>query len=282
MTAWTATVGEVTGRGVGAAVAARGGWRGWMVRAAAIALAAAEAMSFLDHLDELRRRLIWSLVAVAVAFGACWIFADDLYAIASAPIRSHAGVTLAVFRPQDIFALYFKVTAVAAIFLASPFILWQAWLFVSPGLHAHERRYAVPVVLATTMFFLLGGAFGYFVAFPMALGFLVEWTLAAQLTPMFDATAYFDLFFSVMLAFGLVFQIPIVTFVLSRLGIVDARFMVRHLKHAVLGSTIIAAVITPTPDAPNMLVLAVPMVALYCVGIVVAWVAGKPRQRPAM
>lgn len=259
-------------------VASRG-WRAFVVRTAAVWAVAAEAMSFLDHLDELRRRLIWSLAAVAVAFGACWLVADDLYAIASAPIRSHPDVTLAVFRPQDIFALYFKVTTVAAIFIASPFILWQAWLFVSPGLYTHERRYAVPIVLATSVFFLIGGAFGYFVAFPMALRFLVDWTVDVHLTPMFDATAYFDLFFSVMLAFGVVFQIPVVIFVLSRLGLVDARFLAKNLKYAVLGSTIVAAVITPTPDVGNMFALAGPMIVLYCLGIGIAWVVGKPRRR---
>lgn len=254
-------------------------WRGLALRTMAAAIAASEMMSFLEHLDELRKRLIWSIGAVAVAFGLCWIFADGLYAIASEPIRSHPHVTLAVFRPQDIFSLYFKVTTVAAVFLASPFILWQAWLFVAPGLYAHERRYAIPLVLGASLCFLIGGAFGYFLAFPLALGFLIDWTLAASLTPMFDATEYFDLFFTVMMAFGLVFQIPIVIFALSRFGLVDARFLVRNLKYAVLGSTVVAAVITPTPDVANMLAVAVPMLGLYCVGIVIAWVVGKPRRR---
>ena len=257
--------------------AASGRWRALVWRTVAAAVAASEAMSFLDHLDELRKRIIWALASVALAFGVCWIFADDLYGFASAPIRSNPAVTLAVFRPQDIFGLYFKVTLVAAIFLSAPLVLWQVWLFVAPGLYAHERRYAVPFVLATTLCFLAGGAFGYFIAFPVAVGFLVDWTLRSQLTPMFDATAYFDLFFAVIVALGAVFQIPVVIFILSRLGLVDARFLLRNLKYAVVGATVVAAVITPTPDVGNMMVIAAPMLVLYCVGIVVAWVVAKPR-----
>lgn len=259
--------------------AASGRWRALVWRTVAAAVAASEAMSFLDHLDELRKRIIWALASVALAFGVCWIFADDLYALASAPIRSNPAVTLAVFRPQDIFGLYFKVTLVAALFLSAPLVLWQVWLFVAPGLYAHERRYAVPFVLATSLFFLAGGAFGYFIAFPVAVGFLVDWTLRSQLTPMFDATAYFDLFFAVIVALGAVFQIPVVIFILSRLGLVDARFLLRNLKYAVVGSTVVAAVITPTPDVGNMMVIAAPMLALYCIGIVVAWAVAKPRTR---
>jgi sec-independent protein translocase protein TatC len=240
--------------------------------------AVSREMSFVEHLEELRRRLIWSIGCVAVAFGCCWIFAGDLYDIASAPIRMNPAVTLSVSRPQDIFSLYFKVTLVASIFLSSPFVIGQAWMFISPGLYPHERRYAIPFVLSASFLFAAGGAFGYYVAFPAALGFLLDWIVASHLVPIIDAGEYFNLFFTIMVALGIVFQIPAVIFVLSRIGLVDARFLLRHLKYAVLGCLMIAAVITPTGDPGNMLIIAAPMLLLYCVGIVIAWVFGRHRR----
>jgi sec-independent protein translocase protein TatC len=241
--------------------------------------AVSREMSFVEHLEELRRRLIWSIGFVAVAFGLCWISAGDLYDIASAPIRANRAVTLSVSRPQDIFSLYFKVTLVASIFLSSPFVIAQAWMFISPGLYSHERRYAIPFVLSASFLFAAGGAFGYYVAFPAALGFLLDWIVASHLVPIIDAGEHFNLFFTIMVALGIVFQIPAVIFVLSRIGLIDARFLLRHLKYAVLGCLMIAAVITPTGDPGNMLIIAAPMVLLYCLGIVIAWVFGR-RRRP--
>jgi sec-independent protein translocase protein TatC len=216
---------------------------------------------------------------VAVAFGICWVFAGNLYDIASAPIRSNPAVTLSVSRPQDIFSLYVKVTLVASIFLSSPFVLAQAWMFISPGLYAHERRYAVPFVLFASVLFAAGGAFGYFVAFPIALQFLLAWIVESHLVPIIDAGEYFNLFFTMIVALGIAFQIPAVIFVLSRIGLVDARFLLKKLKYAVFGCVVVAAVITPTTDPGNMLVIAGPMVLLYCLGIVVAWMFGR-RRRP--
>ena len=260
-------------------------WRSlsWESRRLAIAFVAglsvaSKEMSFMEHLDELRKRLIWSVAFVAIAFGLCWMFAADLYDIASAPIRANATVTLAVSRPQDIFSLYFKVTLVASIFFSSPFLLTQAWMFISPGLHAHERRYAIPFVLSSSLLFLAGGTFGYFVGFPLALQFLLNWITESRLMPIIDAIEYFNLFSAIMLALGFVFQIPAVMFVLSRIGLVDARFLLNKFKYAVFGCVVVAAIITPTADIGNLLVIAGPMVLLYGVGIVIAWLFGKPRQ----
>ena len=244
--------------------------------------AAAQEMSFVDHLDELRRRILWAIACVAVTFAGCWIFAGDLLDIASAPIRANPTVTLSVSRPQDIFALQMRVTLVASLFLSSPLLLTQAWLFISPGLYRHERRYAIPFILSASALFVAGGAFGYYVAFPTALKFLLDWIVESKLTPIIDAVEYFDLFFSILVALGIVFQIPAVIFVLSRIGVLTARMLVRYFKHAVLGSVIVAAVITPTTDFANMLVIAGPMIALYVVGIGVAWVFGRRRiERPS-
>ncbi len=233
---------------------------------------------FLEHLEELRRRLIWSVVFILAAFAACWVFAGELYQIASAPIRSNPAVTLSIARPQDIFSLYFKVTMVAAIFLSSPLVLTQAWLFISPGLYPRERRYAVPFVFFASALFICGGLFGYYIAFPTAVGFLMDWIVASRLTPIIDAGEYFNLFFTIIVALGIVFQIPAVIFVLSRIGLVSAGLLARKLKYAVFGSVVVAAVITPTGDPGNMLVIAAPMVALYVVGIGVAWIFGRRRQ----
>ena len=270
-----------------AAVSLSPGWpavaplRRRALQIAALVAAASHEMSFIEHLEELRRRLIWSVAIVAAAFGLCWMFAGDLYEIASAPIRSHPAVTLSISRPQDIFSLHVKVTMVAAIFLSSPLVLAQAWLFISPGLYPHERRYAVPFVLFASGLFACGGAFGYFIAFPTAVTYLLDWIVASHLTPIIDAGEYFNLFFTLIVSLGIVFQIPAVILVLSRIGLVSAGMLTRQLKFAVFGSVVVAAVITPTGDPANMLVIAAPMIGLYIVGIGVAWVFGRRRREAA-
>lgn len=253
-------------------------WRRRLAASLVTAIALAQEMSFIEHLEELRRRILWSVASVAVTFAACWVFAGELYEIASAPIRSNPAVTLSLSRPQDIFSLYMKVTLVASIFFSSPLILTQAWLFISPGLHSHERRYAIPFVLSASALFIAGGAFGYFVAFPLALQYLLDWIVQSRLTPIIDAVAYFDLFFGIMVALGIVFQIPAVVFVLSRIGIVTAGMLVRYFRHAVLGCLVVAAIVTPTTDFGNMLIIAGPMIVLYGAGIAVAWLFGRRRQ----
>jgi sec-independent protein translocase protein TatC len=253
------------------------GWRAQAVRSVLALSAMASEMTFIEHLEELRRRILWSVASIAVAFGGCWLFSTDLYEIASAPIRAFPDVTLSLSRPQDIFSLHMKVTLVASIFFAAPLVLTQAWLFIAPGLHAHEKRYAIPFVCSASVLFIAGGAFGYFVAFPTALRFLLNWIAESNIRPIIDAVEYFDLFFSIMIALGIVFQIPAVIFVLSRIGLVSARLLIRYFKHAVLLCTIIAAIITPTTDFANMLVIAGPMLFLYTIGIVIAWLFGRTR-----
>jgi sec-independent protein translocase protein TatC len=252
-------------------------WRRTLVYSVVTVVGLAREMSFIEHLDELRRRVLWATACVAATFAACWAFSGDLYEIASAPIRAHSAVTLSIARPQDIFGLHVKVTLVASLFFSAPLILTQAWLFIAPGLHRHERRYAIPFVASASLLFLAGGAFGYFVAFPTALRFLLDWIVASHLTPIIDAVEYFDLFFSIMVALGVVFQIPAVIFVLSRIGLLTAGLLARHFKHAVLGCVIVAAIITPTSDIGNLLIIAGPMIVLYAVGIGVAWAFGKRR-----
>jgi sec-independent protein translocase protein TatC len=253
-------------------------WRGIALQIAAGLAALTREMAFVEHLEELRRRLIWSVVFIGAAFGLCWIGAGDLYEFASAPIRANPAVTLSVSRPQDVVGLHVKVTLVASLFLSAPFLLAQAWLFISPGLYPHERRYAVPFVLFASVLFLAGGAFGYFIAFPTALRFLLAWIVESHLTPIIDAGEYLTLFLTIVVALGLSFQIPAIVFVLSRIGLVNARFLLAKLKYAAFVCVVLAAVLTPTTDPGNMLVLAGPMIVLYCVGIGVAWMFGRARQ----
>ena len=235
-------------------------------------------MSFLDHLEELRRRIIHSLIAVAVALGVCWTFADTLFRVVAVPIRK-TGVEMIVTSPTQAFNLELKLALLAAIFLAAPFILGQVWLFISPGLYKHERRYALPFIVSSSLLFALGGMFGYFVAFPFALQFLIQWAVGMGLVPRISASEYFDLFTMVELGLAVIFEIPALIFVLARIGLVSGPFLLRNTRYAVLIAFVVAAIITPTTDIPNMMMMAVPMVALYMLGVVVAYVFGKKRTK---
>jgi len=167
----------------------------------------------------------------------------------------------------------------AAVFLSSPFILGQVWLFISPGLYKHERRYALPFIFFSSLLFVTGGLFGYFVAFPFALQFLIEWEKKMGATVLINASEYFDLFIMVELGLAVIFEIPAVIFVLARIGLVSGPFLLRNTRYAILASAVVAAVITPTTDIPNMLMMAVPMVGLYLLGVAVAYVFGKKRTK---
>ena len=236
-------------------------------------------MSFLDHLEELRKRIINSLIAVGVALGVSWAFADTLYRLVSRPI-SKAGITSLVFStPTEGFNLELKLALMAAVFLSSPFILGQVWLFISPGLYKHERRYALPFIFFSSLLFVIGGLFGYFVAFPYALQFLIEWERSMGATVLINASEYFDLFIMVELGLAIIFEIPALIFVLARIGLVSGPFLLRNTRYAILIAFVVSAVITPTTDIPNMMMMAVPMVGLYLLGVVVAYVFGKKRTK---
>jgi sec-independent protein translocase protein TatC len=235
-------------------------------------------MSFLEHLEELRKRIIHSLIAVVVAFGVTWTFADTLFRIVSAPVRQ-TGAELIATSLTGPFNLELKLAVLAAIFLAAPFILGQVWLFISPGLYKHERRYALPFILSSSLLFALGGVFGYYIAFPFAARFLVEWTKSMDLVPRIDAALYFDLFIMIELGLAIIFEIPALIFVLARIGIVSGPFLLRNTRYAVLIAFVVAAVITPTTDMANLMLMAGPMVALYLLGVVVAYLFGKKRTK---
>lgn len=330
-------------------------------------------MSFLAHLDELRSRLIRSLLFVVVAAAVCWVFSDRIYAFLAIPVeqalaeaqrrqvpikgltgnerilpldtvqkddvgryifpeettigaivipvgvsvqarvasdaegklalftdepiyagntiipkgvrlvdlatlpQAYSGITnkLIVTSAMEPFSLYVKVSLYAAICLSVPFLLWQIWAFVSPGLYPHERAYVTPFIALSTISFVLGAAFAYKILFPPAARYLLG--LGQDFRLLLKANDYFDFIIIVMLGMGIVFQMPAVTYVLARIGLVTARFLIKVWKTALIIILVAAAFISPSADIPNMLLFAAPMVVLYLCSILVAWIFGKPR-----
>jgi sec-independent protein translocase protein TatC len=232
-------------------------------------------MTLLEHLEELRRRLAWSIGAIFVGFLLCWYWAPPIFAWLSVPITQFlpAGEKLAFTGLVDPFMLYMKVALLAGIFLASPVVLYQLWLFVSPALYRHERSVAIPFLVFTTLFFVAGGYFGYKVAFPMVVHFLLQ--VGQGFRQVVTINEYFSMASKVILGLGLVFELPVLILLLSRLGVVSHRFLLKYFRYAVLAIFIIAAVITPTPDIPTQCVFALPMIGLYLLGVLVAWIFGK-------
>jgi sec-independent protein translocase protein TatC len=233
-------------------------------------------MSFLDHLEELRKRLIVSIIAIFVAFVACWRYADKIYAWVQEPLTKFlppGDQKLAYTHLTEPFMVYMKVAFFAAIFIASPIIMWQVWRFISPGLYKRERRYAAPFIILATLFFVLGGYFGYRVLLPGACAFFVE--TGQKFKQMIKIDEYFSFASTIMLASGVVFETPILIFFLARLGIVTPHFLLQKSKWAIVLSFVIAAVLTPSPDMVNQAFLAVPMIALYFLGVGVAFMFGK-------
>jgi sec-independent protein translocase protein TatC len=241
------------------------------------------AMSFLDHLEELRKRIIYSLIAVAVGFLVCWGYAQKIFAIMQVPVmealqKNGKAQQLVFLNPTDPFNLYLKIAFMAGVFLASPIVLYQLWMFISPGLYRHEKRYVLPFMVSTVSLFLGGGFFGYKVVFPAALTFLIDY--GKQFQPMITIREYVDFFLTIIIGLGVVFELPIVVFFLALMGMVTAGWMWRNVRYAVLMIFIVAAILTPTTDILNMCLFAAPMVALYILSIGVAYVV-HPQQRRA-
>lgn len=232
-------------------------------------------MTLLEHLEELRKRLLVSLAALLVGFLLCWNWAKPIFAFLAKPLTQFLpdGEKLAFTGLVDPFMLYVKVAALAGVFVASPVILHQVWLFLSPALYRHERKIATLFILVTTVFFVLGGYFGYAVAFPMVCKFLLD--VGRDFRQVITINAYFSMASKVILGLGLVFELPVIILFLARLGVVTYRMLLRYFRYAVLTVFIIAAIITPTPDIATQSVFALPMIALYLFGVLVAWIFGK-------
>ena len=230
-------------------------------------------MSLLEHLRELRRRVIYSVVAVLVAFGACFNYADRIYGYVQLPIvhalaKWHYSTQLVYLDPTEPFNLYLKIALIAGLFVASPVVLYQLWMFFSPALFRHEKKYVLPYLISTVALFLAGGAFGYWQVYPAALDFLIGY--GRQFQPMITIREYTSLFLSLVLAMGLVFELPMIVFFLALMRVVNAAWLWRNLRYAVLAIFTAAAIISPTPDILNMCLFAAPMVVLYLLSIGVA------------
>lgn len=335
-------------------------------------------MSFLDHLDELRRRLVRSIIFVGIAFMGCWFVSDYIYNFLARPVRvalaeaqrrqlplggltgNEAALPLSSAKEGDTgryvfadttklgasvipvgtsvaarvardaqgqlglftdeplyagraiippgvrlpfdtsaqpdalpgmddrlivntalepFSLYVKVSLYAAVCLSVPFLLWQIWAFVAPGLYPHERGYALPFVVLSSLFFVGGAAFAYYIIFPPAANYLLG--LGQDFRLLLKADDYFDFIIFIMLGMGLVFQMPAVTYILSRIGIVTAWLLLRIWKTSLVVILVASAIISPTSDVLNMMLFAAPMVVLYVISIFVAWIFGKPRTKEA-
>ncbi len=328
-------------------------------------------MSFLDHLDELRQRLIHSAIAIAVAFALCFAFSEQIFNFLAVPVKKElrkarlakqatygqpaldslkdgeivqysfaqetvvgnipvplgttirckvatangvkslvlaeawaigkntiaaetslsnlisAGEKQVVYGEQDdlvllgipsAFTLYMRVALYIGIGLAIPFLLYQVWAFISPGLYKHEKRYAVPVLTMTGFFFLAGAAFAYYIAFPAACNYLLGLQSEGGFRTLPDAESYFDLIILIMIGLGIVFQIPTVAFVLGRIGLITPKMMLKAWRYAVVIIAIISALLTPTADAFNMILFAAPMLVLYFLSVGIVWVFGKKRR----
>lgn len=231
-------------------------------------------MSFLDHLEELRKRLVVSFIALGVAFLACWRFAERIFGYLQIPLAQYLhGEKLVYTKLTEPFMLYMKVAFYSGLFLASPIILLQVWLFISPGLYSRERRYAAPFIIFATLFFVGGGYFGWRVLLPATCSFFIE--TGKQFQQMIKADDFFSFASTIILASGLVFETPIIIFFLARLGIVTPAFLLQKSKYAIVGSFIISAIVTPTPDWVTCTALALPMIALYYLGVLIAFMFAK-------
>ena len=237
-----------------------------------------ERMSLFEHLEELRSRLFWCVGALVVGVIVCFAFAEHIFAILRRPAAPYIE-TLTVLGPQDGFMMALKVSLLAAIFVTSPFLIFQIWKFISPGLYRREKLYAIPFIFFASGFFLAGGLFAYTVALPFGLEFLVYFGNRMGLEAEWTIDRYVNFVLPITLGLGIMFELPILIFMLSQLGIVTPRFLMKHFRWAVLIVFTVSAIITPTPDIFNLMVVALPTLALYLLGVGAAALAGGGRKR---
>ena len=241
-----------------------------------------DKMPFLEHLGELRTRIVRALIALVIGTAIALPFSEKIVDFLARPVTK-LGYKLVFTAPAEAFWVQMKVGLIVGLFIASPGILWQVWAFIAPGLHAHEKKYAAPFVLVGSLMFILGGAFSLFVVTPYAIAFLLSYA-RETLTPMITLENHIDFLLKFTLAFGAVFELPLAITLLARMGIVSAKMLAKNRKYAILGAFIVGAVLTPTPDAFNQTLMAGPLVILYEVGIISARIFGRrsaPEPAPA-
>jgi sec-independent protein translocase protein TatC len=246
-------------------------------RAAVTQRADLPGMSLMEHLDELRKRIVHSAIYLAVGFFVAYAFHEKLYGFVQAPL-DNLHIKLNYTHPMDPLNLYLQVAFIGGAILAAPFILYQVWLFIAPGLYQKEKRFVVPFMSATVGLFLTGASFGYFFVLPGALKILIL-GFGEKFNPVVTIEEYTGFFLSIILGLGVSFELPILIFFLALFGIVSPRFLWKNIRYAILAVFLVAAVICPSPDPATMCIYAVPMLALYLLGIGVAWWVHPTRRK---
>jgi sec-independent protein translocase protein TatC len=239
------------------------------------------SMSILQHLDELRKRIIHSIAAVGICFLALWYKADTLLELMSWPIKdalakNHLPTLLNYTSPTDPFNIKLKLGLIAGVFVACPYLLYQVWMFISPGLYRHEKRFILPFLVMSVGLFVGGGYFGYRVVFPVALEFLIQ--QGAGMNAMITVDKYTSLFLTVIMGLAIIFELPVVLGFAGMMGVVTPKFLFKHIRGAALIFFVIAAILTPTTDIMNMTIYAAPMIILYIASIGIVWLV-HPKQR---
>ena len=235
-------------------------------------------MSFLEHLDELRKRIVHACIGIAVGVLVGFYWIGDIFNFLMAPAKAALppGTTLIYTQPGEAFSLYITVSLIAGAIIAAPYIMYQVWMFIAPGLYSNEKRFAIPFVLLSTACFLLGAAFNHYIAFKFIMMFFASFnSIDLKFMPRLDDV--FGLYTKMLLGIGLVFQMPTVVYFLAKMRLVTARFLAKNFKFALLLIFIIAAVITPTGDPMTQMIFAAPMLVLYAISIVVAWLVAPKR-----
>lgn len=234
-------------------------------------------MTFFEHLGDLRKRIINSLIFILIFFLIAWNFREQIYHWLSLPILQYLEGKLVFTSLTEPIMMYIKLSFIAAIFMGSPFIFHQLWLFISPGLYKKEKTYVFPFVFLATIFFLLGGAFGYYVVFPLYVKFLLNF--GHDFSQMIKIKEYFSFILTVLLGLSLMFELPVLIFLFAKLGLVTSKFLIKYFKYAVIIIFIIAAILTPTPDIVNQSIFAVPTILLYVLSIFIAKMVGPKEKK---
>jgi sec-independent protein translocase protein TatC len=234
-------------------------------------------MSLMEHLEELRKRIVRSAIFLALGFIIAYVFHEKLYGLVQAPL-DNLHIKLNYTHPMDPLNLYLQVSLIGGAIISSPFILYQVWLFIAPGLYQKERRFVVPFMMATVGLFLLGASFGYFFVLPGALKVLII-GFGSKFNPVVTIEEYTGFFLSIILGLGISFEMPILIFFLALFGIVSPKFLWKNIRYAILAVFIVAAIITPSPDPWTMCIYAIPMLTLYMIGIGVAWWVHPSRRK---
>jgi sec-independent protein translocase protein TatC len=239
-------------------------------------------MPLTAHLEELRWRIVRALTAVAVAFGLCYFFADRLVAFLFRPLATiQPDTTLLIGTGvTEAFFTKLKVSFIAGIFLSSPVVFFQGWRFVAPGLYETEKRLAFPFSIAASFFFMMGASFCYWLVFPVGFRFFLAEYASIAVSPQIRISEYLTFAARMLLAFGVTFELPVVTFFLARIGVVTHRTLLGAGRYAIVVIFIVAAVLTPGPDVASQLLMAAPLLVLYGLSIGVAWLAARPAPKP--